>query len=137
ALAALVSLATPWLADRSIRQVNRELDSGDLDAAAAAADRARSLNPLSVAALHKLAAVEERRGDARAAREAYAKAVGLQPENPDTWYALGLYEYDSGGLCQAYVHLNEAYTLDPKSLRWFPGGPLDRARDHVNTPGNC
>ena len=71
----------------------------------------------------------ERRGDETAAREAYARAVRLQPQNPDTWYALGLYEHDIGALCQAYVHLNEAYTLDQRSLRWFPGGPLDRARD--------
>ena len=135
-LAALVSLGTPWLADRSIRQVNRELDAGDLDAAASAAERARSLNPLSIAAVHKEASVAERRGDETAAREAYARAVRLQPQNPDTWYALGLYEHDIGALCQAYVHLNEAYTLDQRSLRWFPGGPLDRAREHVNA-GNC
>ncbi len=134
---ALVSLATPWLADRSVREVNRRLDANDLDAAAAAADRARSLNPLSIEAVRKEAAVAERRGDETAAREAYARAVRLQPQNPDTWYALGLYEHDIGLLCQAYVHLNEAYTLDPRSLRWYPGGPLDRARAHVNTPGNC
>jgi len=136
-IAALASLATPWLAERSIRQVNRELDRGDLDGAAAAADQARSLNPLSVDALHKLAAVAERRGDVAAARTAYARAVQLQPENPDTWYSLGLYEHHLGALCQAYVHLNEAYTLDSKSLRWFRGGPLDQATGHVNTPGNC
>jgi tetratricopeptide (TPR) repeat protein len=135
-VAALASLATPWLADRSLRQVNRELDAGDLGDAAAAAGRARSLNPLSVDALHGEAAVAERRGDVAAARAAYARAVSLQPENPDTWYTLGLYEHDTGALCQAYVHLNEAYTLDPKSLRWYRGGPLDRAREHVNA-GNC
>ena len=116
--------------------MNRELDAGDLDAAASAAERARSLNPLSIAAVHKEASVAERRGDETAAREAYARAVRLQPQNPDTWYALGLYEHDIGALCQAYVHLNEAYTLDQRSLRWFPGGPLDRAREHVNA-GNC
>jgi len=136
-IAALASLATPWLAERSLRQVNRELDGADLDGAARAVDQARSLNPLSVDAVYKQAAVAERRGDPVAARAAYARAVRLQPENPDTWYALGIYEHDIGALCQAYVHLNEAYTLDQKSLRWFPGGPLDRARAHVNTPGNC
>lgn len=136
-LGALLSLATPWLAERSVRQVTRELDAGDLEAAAAAADRAEWLNPLSLDAVHRQAAVAERRGDAAGALEAYARAVRLQPENPDTWYALGLYEHDVGSLCQAYVHLNEAYTLDPRSLRWFPGGPLDRARANVNTPGNC
>jgi tetratricopeptide (TPR) repeat protein len=135
-LTVLVSLTTPWLSERSVRQVNRELDAGDIEAAEAAADRARSLNPLSIDAVHKQAAVAERRRNQIAAREAYARAIRLQPENPDTWYALGVYEHDIGALCQAYVHLNEAYTLDPRSLRWFPGGPLDVARDHVNE-GNC
>jgi O-Antigen ligase len=136
-VALLGSVAAPWLADRSVRQVNRELDADDVDAAAAAADRARSLNPLSIAALHRQAAVAERRGDRAAALEGYAEAVRLQPENPDTWFALGAYEFDTGSLCQAWVHLNESYTLDPRSQRWFKGGPLDQALEHVNTPGNC
>ena len=135
-LAALVSLATPWLAERSVRDVNRELDAGDYEGAAAAARRAHSLDPLSIEPSLKLAGVEERRGRARAARAAYAQAVRAQPENPETWYALGLYEFDSGDLCSAYVHLNEAYTLDPASRRWTAGGPLDAARARVNA-GRC
>jgi hypothetical protein len=38
--------------------------------------------------------------------------------------------------CGAYQALNRAYTLDPKSRRWTPGGPLDVARDAVNA-GAC
>jgi hypothetical protein len=135
-LACLVSLATPWLAERSVRDVNRKLDAGDVEGAAAAARRAHSLDPLSIEPSLKLAGVEESRGRARAARAAYAQAVRTQPENPETWYALGLYEFDSGDLCSAYVHLNQAYTLDPASRRWGQGGPLDRARAHVNA-GRC
>ena len=135
-LACLASLATPWLAERSVREVNRKLDAGDVEGAADAARRARSLDPLSIEPSLKLAGVEESRGRAPAARAAYAQAVRTQPENPETWYALGLYEFDTGDLCSAYVHLNEAYTLDPASRRWGPGGPLDRARAHVNA-GKC
>ena len=50
ALAAIVSVATPWLADRELRQVNVALDRGDLEAAGNAVERARSLDPLSLAA---------------------------------------------------------------------------------------
>jgi hypothetical protein len=135
-LACLASLATPWLAERSVREVNRKLDAGDVEGAAAAARRAHSLDPLSIEPSLKLAGVEESRGRAPAARAAYAQAVRTQPENPETWYALGLYEFDTGDLCSAYVHLNEAYTLDPASRRWARGGPLDRARAHVNA-GRC
>ncbi|HXH89366.1 MAG TPA: O-antigen ligase family protein [Gaiellaceae bacterium] len=135
-LACLVSLATPWLAERSVRDVNRALDAGDFEGAAEAARRARSLDPLSIEPPLKLAGVEERRGRPVAARAAYAQAVRTQPENPETWYALGLYEFYSDDLCSAYVHLNEAYTLDPASRRWGDGGPLDLARAHVNA-GRC
>jgi O-antigen ligase len=135
-LACLASLATPWLAERSVREVNRKLDAGDAEGAAAAARRARTLDPLSIEPSLKLAGVEESRGRAPAARAAYAQAVRTQPDNPETWYALGLYEFDIGDLCSAYVHLNEAYTLDPASRRWGQGGPLDRARAHVNA-GRC
>ncbi len=134
-VAALLSLATPWLAERSLRQVNRELDAGNVDAAIDAAERARSLDPLSIEPLHRLAGIEASRNHIRSAREAYAAAVRLQPENPDTWYSLGAYEHSRRFLCQAYVHLNEAYTLDPRSTRWFEGGPLDEARDFVNAGG--
>ena len=134
-VAALVSLTTPWLAERSLRQVNRELDAGDVAAAIDAAKRARSLDPLSIEPLHRLAGVEASRNHIRSAREAYAAAVRLQPENPDTWYALGAYEHNRRFLCQAYFHLNEAYTLDPRSTRWVEGGPLDESRDFVNAGG--
>ncbi|MBA2331491.1 MAG: hypothetical protein H0V94_01705 [Actinobacteria bacterium] len=135
-IACVGSLASPWLADRSVRDVNRKLDAGEPAAAVAAARRARKLDPLSIAPPLKLAGVETRRGRVAAAREAYASAVRTQPENADTWYALGNYEFSLDDLCNAYVHLNEAYTLDPASRRWSPGGPLDLARAHVNA-GRC
>ena len=135
-LAALASVGTPWLAERQLRQATTELEAGDYDEAIAAAERAHELDPLSIEPLHRLAGIHAQRRHARAAREAYAEAVRLQPENPDTWFALGFYEHSRRFLCQAYVHLNESYTLDPSSSRWSPGGPLDEARDFVNA-GNC
>ena len=136
ALAAAVSVVTPWLAERSVRDVGEALDRRDLAAAADSADRARSLDPLALAPLFARARVEEARGDSGAALDTYRDAVRLQPENPETWYELGLYEFHRGDRCSAYVHLNEAYTLDPAGRQWVDGGPLDQARAWVND-GNC
>jgi len=137
AVAAAASVVTPWLAERSVREVGAALDRGDLAAAADSARRARSLDPLALAPLFARARVEEVRRDDEAALATYREAVRLQPENPETWYALGIYEFDRGDRCSAYVHLNEAYTLDPSGRQWVRGGPLDQAREWVNQPGNC
>ncbi|MBA2383272.1 MAG: tetratricopeptide repeat protein, partial [Actinobacteria bacterium] len=82
------------------------------------------------------ARVREAARDFDAARRAYADGVRLQPENPASWFELGTFEESRGDLCAAYVHLNEAYTLDPAGTQWVEGGPLDRARAFVNA-GNC
>jgi tetratricopeptide (TPR) repeat protein len=136
ALAAAASLATPWLAERSLREVGRALGRGDLAAAREAAERARTLDPLSLEPLLARARVEEQAGSEPAALAAYARATELQPENPEPWLQLGLYEFSLGDRCAAYVHLNRAYTLDPAGKQWEPGGRLDQARAWVND-GNC
>ena len=135
-VAAAVSVLTPWLADRSVREVGAALDRGDLAAAEDSARRARSLDPLALEPLFARARVEEVRRDPEAALATYREAVRLQPENPETWYQLGLYEFDRGDRCSAYVHLNEAYTRDPSGREWIPGGPLVQALKWVND-GNC
>jgi hypothetical protein len=136
ALAASASVVTPWLADRSVREVGAAIDRGDLAAAVDSAKRARSLDPLALEPLFARARVEEVRRDPEAALAVYREAVRLQSENPETWYQLGLYEFDRGDRCSAYVHLNEAYTLDPSGRQWIPGGPLVQALEWVND-GNC
>ncbi len=136
ALAAIVSVATPWLADRELRQVNVALDRGDLEAASNAVERARSLDPLSLQPVFADARVAEQRRRDVAALQAYREATGLQPKNPESWLQLGLYEFDIGDRCGAYRDLNEAFTLDPAGKQWTRGGPLDLARDWVNA-GKC
>jgi tetratricopeptide (TPR) repeat protein len=137
AFAAAASVATPWLAARSVREVGVALGRGDLAGAAAAADRARSLDPLSLEPVFARARVAEARRDDAAALAAYREAVRLQPQHPESWYELGLYEFHRGDRCSAYVHLNEAYTLDPSGRQWVPEGPLVQALEWVNQPGNC
>jgi O-Antigen ligase len=133
----LVSFSFPRLADESLRDSTRALGEDDFGRARERADHAELLNPLSVDPLFAHARVSERRGFTRSAEGWYVEAVELQPENPETWYALGLFEFQvKEDLCAAYVFLNNAYTLDPKGQQWIVGGPLDVARDAVNE-GAC
>ena len=133
----LVSFAFPRLADRLERTSTIALAQGDLVRAHDRARQARRLDPLSPQPLFALARVAEREGRRAAAERTYIRAVELQPDNPDTWYTLGIYEYEvMRNLCAAYRFLNNAYTLDPSGSQWRPGGPLDVARDAVNA-GRC
>jgi tetratricopeptide (TPR) repeat protein len=135
-LAAAAAVATPWLGERSVREVDRALGRGDIEAARDAAERARSLDPLSLEPVLARARVEERARDEGAALAAYRRAADLQPENPESWLQLGLYEFSLGDRCSAYVHLNEAYTLDPAGTQWTEESELDLSRSWVNA-GNC
>lgn len=137
ALAAAVSVSTPWLAERSLREVALSLERGEPDEARDAAERARSLDPLSLEPVLARARIEEEAGNEGAALAWYRRAAELQPENPEAWLQLGLYELSVGDRCAAYVHLNEAYTRDPAGKQWGePPRPLDVARAWVNE-GNC
>ena len=137
AAAMAVVLVTPALADRDVDRSTRLLDEGRLNAAAAAANRARSLDPLGLDPVYAAAAAADRLGNVARARALYRRATEMQPENPEPWITLGLYELAGRrDLCSAYQALNAAYTLDPKGRQWVPGGPLDQTRDAVNA-GAC
>jgi O-antigen ligase len=133
----LLSFSSPRLSDEGVRDSTRALGEDDFSRAREHADWAELLNPLSVDPLFAHARVSERRRFQTAAERWYIDAVELQPENPETWYALGLFELDvRENPCDAYQFLNEAYTLDPNGQQWVVGGPLDVARDAVNA-GAC
>ena len=136
ALAAFVSVVSPSIAQRSVREVDSALERGDLDAARDAAARSRSLDPLSLEPLFARARVEEQAGDEAAALAVYRRATELQPDNSRSWYELGLYEFNLGDRCSAYVHLNRAYTLDPAGTQWTPDSELVQSLAWVND-GNC
>jgi hypothetical protein len=137
ALAVLASFTSPWLSERYVRASTRALDDGDLRQAKDDARRARILNPVSVEPLFARARIAERENRFRGAERRYLRAVELQPENPETWYALGIYEFQvRGNLCAAYHFLNDAYTRDPAGNQWVEGGPLDVSRQAVNE-GAC
>jgi len=136
AVVVLVSFSLPRLADRMERSSTRALASDDLELALDRALWARFFNPLSVDPLYALARVEESRGRLGNAERRYIRAVELQPDNPEAWYTLGLFEFEAlDNLCATYRFLNNAYTLDPSGSQWVKGGPLDIARDAVNEGG--
>jgi hypothetical protein len=136
--AAVLAVAFPALADDEVQRSLDAADAGRIADAVDAADRARLLNPLSLGPLEARAVAADAAGDERAAVAWYERATRLQPENPDPWYDLGLYHViATHDLCAAYQALNRSYTLDPRSTRWAPGGPLDVARDAVNRQNAC
>jgi len=135
--AAALVLVLPALAERDVERSLTASDSGRIEEAVDRAERARRLDPLSRDALEALAVAADAAGDQAAAVAWYEEATRLQPENPDAWYALGLYHaIATGDQCAAYQALNQSYTLDPNGSRWVEGGLLDVARDAVNA-GAC
>src|SRR5262249_32688090 len=91
AATAVVSLAMPWLASRRVDASYTAADAGRFDQAAGDARSARSLNPLSPEPIYALASVYQTAGEVQGARLEYTRATRLQPENPETWYRLGLF----------------------------------------------
>jgi Flp pilus assembly protein TadD len=135
--AAVVVVVLPALSEREVERSLDAVDAGNVADAVDRADRARRLNPLALGPLEALAVAADAAGNERLAVAWYERAAELQPENPDTWYALGLYHYlATGDRCAAYHGAQRVVHARPHSSRWVPGGPLDVTRDAVND-GAC
>jgi len=116
AAAAVYSLTLPWLAQRQLDAYANALTRGDVVAAFAHAKRAHGYDPLSVDALTSMAVVAPT--DAQAF-DLYRRALKLEPLNPDTWYALGDFEWHVAGDAKgAYLALDRSWGLDRRD------GPL-------------
>src|SRR3954471_13161136 len=132
ALAAVYSLASPWLSDERLNAALDSITNGNVVGARDQIKSAHSFNPLAVEPLWLMAALEVNRTKALGL---YRQARDLEPKNPETWYQLGSFELKI--LKQpraAYRDLNHAYTLDNflfgKGTQ--PGRDLDRARCAVD-----
>jgi hypothetical protein len=134
-LALLYSLTAPWLSDRKVNDAYDALGRANAPAAASAARQARQLDPFSVEPLWAWALADQIRGDVAGALRRYRDAADLQPENSETWYALGAYEYRLGRYRDALRHLDRAWGLDRYGPAGIRGGLLDQARAKVEQGG--
>jgi tetratricopeptide (TPR) repeat protein len=134
---AAYSLTAPWLSDRRVSDAYAALGRGDTAAAVAAARSAHDLDPFSIEPFRAWALADTEARRKQAALLVYANEVRAQPENSDTWYDIGAFEFNAlHDPCNAYDALNHAYTLDPWSPTNVKGGLLDRARA-VRNSGTC
>jgi hypothetical protein len=127
----LYSLVAPYASSRLVDSSYAQLAADRAGAAVSDGRAARALNPLSVDALQALGDAEASRHDEAAALRWHRRAVDLEPENSDTWYALGSYEFFTGRYKEALHDLDRAYGLDPYGPAGRPGGLLDQARAKV------
>ena len=111
-LTAVLSIAAPRLAQGALEDARAERDDDPVRAAARAED-AHALNPLSDEILREWALAEELSGDRERARELHEQATELQPENARTWRARGAFELAAGDLEAARTSLSRARELDP------------------------
>jgi O-Antigen ligase len=131
-LASLCSLTFPWLAARRVNDSYDALGRGDLSGAVSAARDAHDLDPLSLDPYQAWALADIVAGDRAGAIREYRRAADRQPENSETWYDLGAYEFNLERYQAAYRDLNHAYTLDPRGPVGRKGDLLDQARAKVN-----
>jgi len=136
ALAAVYSLASPWLSERQLNAAFDAEVNGNLLGALDRAQSAHSFNPLSIDPLQFEAAITQ---DKARALALYRQARDLEPLNPDTWYQLGAFElHQLRRPRAAYYSLNRAYTLDNFLFGkgTTPGRDLDQARCEID-PATC
>jgi hypothetical protein len=130
AVTACLSLAAPNVARH---KVDDAIAAGD----PALAAQAHSWNPLSLDPLFTEAVLEAVDGHRRKAIRLYRQATDTQPENPQAWVQLGLFELGTmHDPCAAYRSLSRAYALDRYDHAVaFDGGPLDVARARAKKRG--
>jgi O-antigen ligase len=120
--AIVFSLLSPWLAARKVDSAYSALFKRHYGKAVADARSARSLNPAALDPLLVLALAQEDRGQLTDAASTYARATRAQPENAQSWFALGYFEFAYKRRRLALKYLARAAALDPQGL----GGELLR-----------
>lgn len=118
-VAALLTAWSQWQPQRSEEaraEADARLEAHNQPAALAAADSAVARDPLSVEALFTLASVQQVAGQPLRARATLARAVRLQPSNPQTWLVLGRYDLTNNNPQSAIQELQAAIYLDPESI---------------------
>ena len=136
ALAAVYSLASPWLSGQRLNAAYDAAEHGNLIGALDRAKSAHSFNPLDPEPLWVQAALTLDRAEAL---RLYKQARDLEPKNPEGWYRLGSFQlHELKQPRAAYRNLNHAYTLDNFLFGkgTTPGRDLDQARCQID-PSTC
>jgi O-antigen ligase/polysaccharide polymerase Wzy-like membrane protein len=128
ALAAVYSLAAPWLAQRQLASAST----------LAQVKHAHAYDPLSTDALTEWAAFEQV-VDPRRALQLYRDAVSLEPQNYETWLDLGDFYWDSHRWAEAYLAYSQSWQDNRYGPTGIPCGRLDQARYKVLKvwPASC
>jgi hypothetical protein len=100
----------PWRAQQAIQRVEFGVDGGAR--AFADARTARSANPLSLDPLDLLATLYEADHQTAAALRETTTETTLQPENPNSWEALGEFQMNHGQPQQAIASYQRALVFD-------------------------
>lgn len=114
-LAAVYSLAAPWLAQRDLASATT----------IAQVKRAHAFDPLSTDVLTEWAAFET---DPNRALRLYRDAVSLEPGNDATWTALGDFFWSNRRWVEAYLAYSQAWRDNKYGPMGIPCGRLDQAR---------
>jgi hypothetical protein len=113
ALAALLSLAAPWLSERQIQSAARIWPKAPLVAYSRLDDAAR-LNPLSDQAYLVAGSIALRFGDLLRAEHEFSLALGRVPDDAYATLELGAIASESGEPARALVLFERALRLNPR-----------------------
>ncbi|HEY2073020.1 MAG TPA: O-antigen ligase family protein, partial [Gaiellaceae bacterium] len=119
-LAAVYSLAAPWLAQRDLASATTLPQ----------VKRAHTYDPLSTDAITEWAAFESA-VDPKRALQLYRDAVSLEPQNDTTWTALGDFFWEYHRWTEAYLAYSQAWHDNKYGPMGIPCGRLDQARHKV------
>ncbi|HUO74229.1 MAG TPA: O-antigen ligase family protein [Solirubrobacteraceae bacterium] len=131
ALLAAWTVVQPLRASDAYNAAYSALARGDTRSAFADARTAAARDPLSVQPLWALSDAYSAIGDERSAREQLVKAARLQPQNPNTWLALGTYDLQRARPALARADFGRALTLDLNSSAAIAGIAQASAREQA------
>ncbi len=115
-LAAAWAIWQPMRSETLTQDALDALDRGKPDVARTQAQRAHEINPLALDPLFTLATVQTATGRTTSARAALGEAVRLQPANPEPWWRLAEFEFNTLHRPQvALTAIRPALYLDPRS----------------------
>lgn len=118
----LLSAVFPALADSWNSQALTEASKGDradLADAAKKAASAKRLNPFSIEPVFTYAVIARQRGQLKLSGQLYAEALRRQPNNPNTWARVAVYQVAAGNLPAAQRSAQALLKLDPLALTTF------------------